>query len=372
MRKILIIFFCCCINYSVTAQSLTPEQYILTYKDLAISEQKRLGIPAAITLAQGLLETESGNSLLVKQSNNHFGIKCKSNWTGETVFHDDDARGECFRKYNTAEESYRDHSDFLKNSGRYGALFQLQPTDYKGWAYGLKKAGYATNPKYPDILIKNIEQYNLQQYDNFDNSPLFDAGKVINEKKEEKTIAISAEEAAPKVTTLSKGSKTMANGLKAVFVLKGTSLLAIATENKISLSRLLEFNDLTTDGLLSEDQFIYLEKKEKQGKVDFFTSIENVCLYDVSQTLGIQLQELAKYNQLNSNCRIAKGSKLALRPGLQPLVILPTTAIKHRVEPKEGLYTIARKYNVSVQDLKAWNNLNSEELKTGQQILISK
>ncbi len=371
MKKTSIIFFCLCFTLVVNAQSLTPQQYIDEYKDIAISEQKRLGIPASITLAQGLLETEAGNSMLVKKSNNHFGIKCKSNWTGESVSHDDDARGECFRKYNSAEESYRDHSDFLKNSGRYSFLFQLQPTDYKGWAYGLKKAGYATNPRYPEILIRNIEQYNLQQYNDVNNSPLFDAGKVITENKEEKVIAIAISPTVEKVLNPGNVSKTMFNGLKAIFASKGTSLLAIATNNKINLSRLLEFNDIAKDGLLNEDQFVYLEKKEKQGKMDFYVSIENTSLYDISQSLGIQLQELAKYNHLSNESRIAKGSKIALKPGLQPAII-SSVAVTHTVEPKEGLYAIARKYKVSVQDLKQWNNLAGEDIKPGQQILISK
>ena len=129
------------------AQRITPQEYINTYKDLAIAEMKRTGIPASITLAQGILESESGNSDLVMRSNNHFGIKCKSYWTGETVRHDDDEKAECFRKYATAYDSYIDHSDFLKTSKRYEALFSLEATDYKGWARGLKAAGYATNPK---------------------------------------------------------------------------------------------------------------------------------------------------------------------------------------------------------------------------------
>ncbi|MEO7264838.1 MAG: glucosaminidase domain-containing protein [Ferruginibacter sp.] len=371
MKKTSIIFFSLCITLMVNAQSLTSQQYIDTYKQLAISEQKRIGIPASITLAQGLLETESGNSMLVKKSNNHFGIKCKSNWTGETVSHDDDASGECFRKYNTAEESYRDHSEFLKNSSRYSFLFHLQPTDYQGWAYGLKKAGYATNPRYPEIIIKHIEQYNLQQYDKVDDRPVFDDGKVIAENKAEKTIAIVAAPSNEKFLNPVNVSKTMVNGLKAIFALKGTSLLAIATENKINLSRLLEFNDLVKDGLLNEDQFVYLEKKEKQGKMDFYVTTENASLYDISQSLGIQLQELAKYNHLSNESRIAKGSKIALKPGLQPDII-SSVAVTHTVEPKEGLYAIARKYKVSVQELKQWNSLAGEDIKPGQQILISK
>jgi len=138
--------------------------YISRYKELAISEMKRTGVPAAITLAQGIHETEAGTSVLVKKSNNHFGIKCKDEWRGQSVSHDDDARGECFRKYTAAEDSYRDHSDFLKNRPNYASLFTLDPTDYQGWAYGLKKAGYATNPKYAQILIKLIQDYNLEDY----------------------------------------------------------------------------------------------------------------------------------------------------------------------------------------------------------------
>lgn len=139
-------------------------RYINEYKDLAVFEMIRTGIPASITLAQGIHESGAGNSELAAASNNHFGIKCKSNWTGETVQHDDDSKGECFRKYPTVAESYKDHSDFLKNSSRYAFLFDLDPADYTQWANGLKKAGYATNPKYPQALIKLIEDYCLQEY----------------------------------------------------------------------------------------------------------------------------------------------------------------------------------------------------------------
>ena len=138
--------------------------YINQYRELAIEEMQRTGVPASIKLAQGILETEAGQSELVMKSNNHFGIKCKTSWNGEKVYHDDDARGECFRKYASAEDSYIDHSNYLKNTPRYASLFKLDPTDYKGWAYGLKSAGYATNPKYPQILIKYVEQYNLNDY----------------------------------------------------------------------------------------------------------------------------------------------------------------------------------------------------------------
>ena len=140
------------------------ENYISEFKQLAVEEMQRTGVPASIKLAQGIHETFAGTSVLVLKSNNHFGIKCKDTWKGESVSHDDDARGECFRKYGCAADSYKDHSNFLKGSPRYASLFKLDPLDYSAWAYGLKKAGYATNPKYPQIIIRLIEEYNLQEY----------------------------------------------------------------------------------------------------------------------------------------------------------------------------------------------------------------
>src|SRR5664279_4990777 len=168
------------------AQYTTAAQYVAQYKDVAIKEMKRMGVPAAISLAQGLLETENGNSDLVKKSNNHFGIKCKSSWTAESVSHDDDAPGECFRAYKSAEDSYRDHSNFLRGSSRYAFLFKLDPRDYKGWAFGLRKAGYATNPRYPAILIKNIEDNHLEQYtlEAADEVPVFDASKYTDDPED--------------------------------------------------------------------------------------------------------------------------------------------------------------------------------------------
>src|SRR5580704_11731569 len=144
--------------------SVNGVNYVNTYKALAMAEEQRSGVPASITLAQGLHESEAGMSELVRNSNNHFGIKCKEDWKGSVFYHDDDSRQECFRSYATAEDSYRDHSDFLRKGSRYAFLFQLDPTDYEGWAYGLKKAGYATNIRYSQILIKLIKDYNLEQY----------------------------------------------------------------------------------------------------------------------------------------------------------------------------------------------------------------
>jgi len=151
---------------SALAQNKEAENYLNQYREIAISEMKRSGIPASITLAQAMLESSNGNSRLAKKGKNHFGIKCNNGWTGKRIRKTDDARRECFRKYKHSEESFRDHSDFLRNSARYSFLFSYSKDDYSKWAYGLKKAGYATNPKYPELLINLIEKYHLNQYDN--------------------------------------------------------------------------------------------------------------------------------------------------------------------------------------------------------------
>lgn len=373
--------------YKTTAQNMTAQEYVQKYKDLAIEEMKRSGVPAAITLAQGLLETENGNSDLLLKSNNHFGIKCKSNWTAETVSHDDDAPGECFRKYSCAEDSYRDHSDFLKNSSRYAFLFDIDPTDYKDWAYGLRKAGYATNPRYPDILIKNIETYNLEQYTlqgldgipHFENTPYTVQTQNITPPDIEKTDAIPGQTVSVKI-----------NGCKALLASKGTSLLAIATEHNINLEKLLSVNDLSNDGLLQKDQYVFLEKKQKEGRQDFCIAQQNETLYDISQKYGVMLQYLYSYNTISAGDYLVEGTKIYLRPPASDQLVAanvppkvtqvkneeqlssPAKKITYTVQPKESLYGISKKYGVTVDDIKRWNNLTSDNLQIGQQLIISK
>ena len=367
---------------SLSAQQLTPQQYIDQYKDIAIREMKRMGVPASITLAQGLLETESGNSSLVKKSNNHFGIKCKSNWTGPGVTHDDDAIGECFRSYKDAEESFRDHSNFLRGSERYSGLFVLNPADYKGWARGLKKAGYATNPKYPDILIKNIEQYNLQQYSlaAVNEMPKFETNKNEDEieaavVKKVGFIGANNELSSPAVLG---DNVTTINGSKCMLAAKGTSLLAIATQNNIPLSKLLSYNDLTTDGLLARDQLIYLQRKQEVGAAEYYNTLPGETLYDVAQKQGIQLQNLLAYNGLLLQDELQSGTQLNLQHSKTAVaanivkVATDTKTITHLVQPKEGLYTISKKYNVTVTQLKEWNNLTGNNLSIGQQLIVAK
>jgi LysM repeat protein len=391
---IILLFFCGCFLGSV-AQNMTAQQYIDEYKDLAISEMKRMGVPAAITLAQGLLETQSGNSDLLKASNNHFGIKCKSTWTAETVSHDDDAPGECFRKYKSAEDSYRDHSNFLRGNSRYDFLFQLDPADYKAWAYGLRKAGYATNPKYPDILIKYIEDNNLEQYtmDAINDVPHFDVAKYQDDKANTPVDPVNTSvKAQENDSDLAMPTNLTINGVKALYVPKGTSLLAVATQHNINLEKLLTINDLTRDGILQKGQYIFLEKKKKEGQQDFCITEPNETMYDISQKYGVILQNLYSYNQFTPDDFIVAGTKIFLKPPVirevtasnaestkvkaqsqkQNAQISKPKAQSHEVLPKESLYGISKKYGVTVDDLKKWNNLTTDHIQTGQQLIISK
>lgn len=296
-------------------------KYIETYKDLAMQEMLRTGVPASITLAQGIHESGAGNSKLALSSNNHFGIKCKSNWTGETVRHNDDAKGECFRKYPSPEDSYKDHSDFLKNGVRYASLFTLDPEDYSGWASGLKKAGYATNPKYPQVLIKLIEDYGLQEYSLL----------ALNKAKSEQN-GIGAAEAVTPVTgdivpVANKGTKInkpfhvmnypegefKLNDTKVVFVKKGISFLALAKQYDIDLSKLFEFNDMEEAEQSGKDQLIYLQRKRKTGNQDFHIVQPGETLHDIAQEEAIRLESLVELNLLKGEEMPAAGERLNLR-----------------------------------------------------------
>ncbi len=383
MKKIFFLLLASIIfSSSIFAQFITAAQYVEEHKDIAIREMKRMGVPAAITLAQGLLETENGNSDLVKKSNNHFGIKCKSSWTAGGVSHDDDAPGECFRVYKDADESYRDHSNFLRGSTRYAPLFRLDPSDYKAWAYGLRKAGYATNPRYPDILIKNIEDNNLQQYTLLaaGDVPVFDATKYTSDKEDQNIKDVFDSAGTNVETQVNKSSQSAnltINGSKALSVAQGTSLLAIATQHNINLAKLLEINDLNKDGLLEKDQIIFLEKKQKEGNRDYYISKQNENLYDVAQENGVQLQSICDFNHLSPGDNIDPGTKILLRQpeekiSLDEVAPENVNAKIHEVRLKESLYTISKKYKVSVAQLREWNNLQNDHLKIGQQLIVSK
>lgn len=366
-------------SFTLAAQKISAEQYIQQFKDIAINEMKRSGVPASITLAQGILESESGNSELVQKSNNHFGIKCKNTWSGEKVTHDDDENGECFRAYNNAKESYRDHSDFLRNGKRYSGLFELDPVDYAGWARGLKKAGYATNPRYADILIKNIEKYDLQQYTLIALNKLPET-PVVRADAENPALPVEAAETKPNpendraMVEEDQYNISSINKTRCVFARKGTSLLAVANKYNISLSKLMEFNDMAEEGLLAKDQPVFLQKKSKTGEREYHIVEPDETLFDVSQKNGMQLKYLMEYNGLKTGDGLKAKTKLFLRPGFKK-ALNNTDDSKgklHRVASKEGLYTIARTYHVTVEELRAWNKLESDDLKIGQEIIVSK
>ena len=262
------------------------EAYIDMYRPLAIEEMQRTGVPAAIKIAQGILETDAGKSLLVRNSNNHFGIKCKSTWTGERVYHDDDEKGECFRKYASPEDSYRDHSDFLKLQPRYAPLFQIDPLDYRAWAHGLKSAGYATNPKYPEILIRLIETYRLDDITYFalngreriPGADMASRGSSVPPATVSVKTAAAASSASRTQSEQPAVNEQVVNypegvfrsgGTKAVFARRGTSLLALAEVYRLRLSKLLAYNDLAAgDDFLSEDRVIYLQRPRHRTDVN--------------------------------------------------------------------------------------------------------
>lgn len=372
-------------------------EYINAYKEIAMNEMKRTGVPAAIKLAQGIHETEAGRSELVTKSNNHFGIKCKTGWAGNKVYHDDDAEGECFRSYEKAEDSYMDHSNFLRNSQRYAFLFDLDPTDYKAWAYGLKKAGYATNIKYSQILIRIIETYNLEQYTLIAMGRMKESDEILvkNDKVEATPIltnAVITEQplAGPKrpEPNYPLGTFTL-NNTRVIYAKSGTSWLSIAEEYNVPLSRLLDFNDLINDDdVLVNGQLVFLQRKRKVGANEFHVVAEGETLYDICQLEGLRLESMMAYNHLVNNMMPVVGEKLYLhndapaRPALisEKKVVMEETisapakiseaAITHTVQTKETLYSISKKYSVTSEQLKEWNKLGSYELKVGQQLVI--
>ncbi len=299
----------------------SPDQinnYINNYKQLAISEMQRSGVPASIILAQGIHETQAGTSDLVLASNNHFGIKCKDDWTGQVVYHDDDARGECFRSYAAAADSYRDHSDFLSRSPRYAFLFKLNPEDYESWAHGLKKAGYATNEKYSQILIKLIRDYDLQKYSLMAMGKLppeqADSGSLAMEMKRESLPGFtdSAVERTAPHGSYPDGTFTI-NAAKVVYAKAGISLLSLSNQYEIPLSRLLEFNDMNQENTLNCDQLIFLQRKRKTGLTPFHIVLPGESMYTICQTEGIRYENILEFNHLKQGEEPAAGEKIYLQ-----------------------------------------------------------
>ncbi|UKT63420.1 glucosaminidase domain-containing protein [Pedobacter mucosus] len=229
-----------------TYKSYNTLSYIDEFKAVAIEEMNAYGIPASITLAQGILESGSGNSDLAKYANNHFGIKCTSDWKGKNYFRDDDQKNDCFRVYKDARESFKDHSEFLKRK-RYSALFQLDKNDYKSWAQGLKNAGYATNPKYPDLLINTIEKYQLFQYDQSESEKqkIAREDRVFTEINE--NIPLEKKKFTPVETPPVGAKPILADGTYTI--VKGDTLYNIAKRFNLKVDELKMLNSMTTDAI---------------------------------------------------------------------------------------------------------------------------
>lgn len=277
------------------------QQYIDQYKDIAIEQMQRYKIPASITLAQGLLESGAGRSELTRKANNHFGIKCHNDWTGPTSYHDDDARGECFRAYSSAYESYEDHSRFLAGSRRYSQLFQLGVTDYKGWARGLKAAGYATNPQYANKLIEIIQLYKLDQYDNAKGYDKFMSQRTKDQQINGASLHI--------IRIFNKNYYLVAR--------RGDTFKAIGQEIGISYRKIARYNERNRKDQLEEGEIIWLKKKQKKAPKDYKGCLHYVqpgeSMYSISQKYGIRLKSLYKLNHLEPDHQIFVGEGLRLR-----------------------------------------------------------
>ena len=315
--------------------------YINQFKNIAMQEQIRTGVPAAIKLGQAILESQTGKSRLATEANNHFGIKCKTEWRGPKIYHNDDANGECFRVYDNADASYIDHSNFLKTRTHYSFLFKLDVRDFTSWAFGLKQAGYATNPNYPAQLIKAINDYDLAQYTliaieqkkkgiDFIITPApaqatdtpIKAAPVVQPAPTKEVASAPAKEVAPTPTpaptsatvSLLENTKVTINHTKAVLATRGSSLLAIANQQKISLSKLFGYNELAEMNILDQDRILFLEKKQKYGASEIHTTLGSETLYSIAQKEGIQLSSLLVLNpSIEKDSILPAGQKIKLR-----------------------------------------------------------
>jgi hypothetical protein len=371
------------ISISGIAQTIGIETatYINQFKNIAMQEQIRTGVPAAIKLGQAILESQTGKSRLATEANNHFGIKCKTEWRGPKIYHNDDANGECFRVYENAEASYIDHSNFLKTRTHYSFLFKLDVRDFTSWAFGLKQAGYATNPNYPAQLIKAINDYDLAQYTliaidqkkkgiDFIITPapvqatdtlvtvapavqpapvlqpaptkevppatvqqrdtLVTVAPAVQPAPVAQPASVQAtdtlvkaapvlqpapsKEVPPATVSLLENTKVTINHTKAVLATKGSSLLAIANQQKINLSKLFEYNELAEMNILDQDRILFLEKKQKYGGSEIHTTIGSETLYSIAQKEGVQLSSLLALNpSTGKDSVLPAGQKIKLK-----------------------------------------------------------
>ena len=448
------------LGLSAKAQSYTKDDihtYIDKWWTTAVEEMEEFGIPASISLAQGILESAAGQSRLARDGNNHFGIKCHRGWEGKKIFHDDDRKGECFRKYRSAAESWTDHSDFLQGRDRYASLFTLRKTDYKGWAKGLKKAGYATNPRYSDLLINLIEQYNLSQYDKMGKEEILASQPDPLEQMDFET---------PDTRATVSAEVFYFNRIKTVQARAGDTPESIAGRYDIKLSWICRYNDMGPGDEFAAGSNVYLQPKRRKGSNKYHIVKAGESMQQISQINGVDLDLLYKRNLVVPGFQPEKGEKIYLRskrktpprtrkaesdqpqnkatsrsnPGSsparskiptakkeveqRPAAKAPTEAVvektpvkesrqdeseslstwsnsqdanekkteevvtektpptkepkaaavavanKHTVEPGETLYSLSRKYKTSVEQIRAWNRLDDNNIRIGQELIV--
>ncbi|MFP3597449.1 glucosaminidase domain-containing protein [Chryseobacterium sp. SIMBA_029] len=322
----------------------TEDQYIQRFAQYAVEEMEKYKIPASITLAQGLLETGGGQSRLAQEGKNHFGIKCKEDWTGKTMKHTDDAPNECFRVYDDPRQSYEDHSIFLSTRKYYTNLFNLDMKDYRAWAYGLKKAGYATNPRYASILIGKIERYKLYEYDNTNSSEvLYAVLRMYPELKDDISFMARLEpsRATPKrepvtvtvpykQTTFAQQQKRVERikskaeilnsililshpneGLKYIVIPEDTTVKFIANKFKVSESRLMKWNELDSD-VLKKNEIVFLESKNSAGNTATYKVASGEDMHDIAQKFGVKLNKLYAKNRMDEGQQPSAGQLIYL------------------------------------------------------------
>ena len=320
MKKIVFLAVTVLLPLVISAQS-PQEKYISKYSSIAVQEMLRSGVPASITLAQGILESGAGESRLATEGNNHFGIKCHKGWTGRSLRHDDDSRQECFRAYDSPEESFRDHSDFLRYRDRYKFLFDLDRTDYQGWAYGLKQAGYATDPKYPAKLIRYIEDYNLARFDILSQEEETEVPEAPN-KIEEPVAVSSPREAVGEGPVredfhfaLSRQLYSL-NGVPFVYAMEGESYGSIAKNYHLFRWEILRYNDADRDVTLAPGSIVYLQSKKNQapeGLDKYIVSEDGEDFLAICQRFGVKAKAIQKLNGLSSPVELMEGDEIKLR-----------------------------------------------------------
>lgn len=315
-KKTLLLYFILLpfLTFAQPPAKITTSEYIHLYKGDAVKDMMKMGVPASITLAQGILESESGNSVLAREARNHFGIKCHKDWNGETFHKDDDAKDECFRKYKSVLESYDDHGRFLRDRPRYAFLFEYEITDYKSWAHGLKKAGYATNPRYADLLIKLIEDHKLN---------LFDFGG--------KTLPVTLNTASPvaakdptlpshnhnnsvkPVAGVKPGINSNSQQVPYLIAGKNDSWFSVATAQDLRLWQILKYNDASQNDGMKPGSIIYLKPKRGRPSMEFHVYQQGETLWEISQMHGVKLKKLNHLNNFESVVSLKTGQKIKLR-----------------------------------------------------------